>query len=490
MDDAIDALLAELDAAPCWPLPREEHPRRQAAEGRALRKNDRDWLKTMCGWDTDRDYVCDPLARRIAYGFADFLFSEPPELTAAGDADDVTTELDHQAEVNKLGARLHRAERIVISEGEAWWKLHVNRAVADVPLLTWNSRYDVVPLLDGDRVTAAAFVTTRCVRPEMGVDEEQLEVHYRHLEIHGDKRVVNVLYRGTQDELGRRVDLDRIPQTAGYAKEWNHGLPMLAGRVVNDLDDDDCMGVSEYDAIRDLLLSLNEAVTIASENARLTGKDRIFVAGRFRQMDGSFDASLEVFEVEQENSMLGEGPDKPPIYGIEKSYDAVPLWVHITNLVKTTVRSVGLVPQWVGEDIDGQAESGTAVRLRFLPTTNAANGKLREWGDELPKILQRMLMVTALPEALGGFARGTKDVEPPAVEFTDPLPVDTSQTLVDVGAAVAAEIMSRRTAIQTLHPEWDAKQVDDELAEIAGDAPEPVAPPPDPTQLPAPPAAA
>lgn len=482
MADAADALLEELDSAPCWPLPREREAREQAAEGRALRKNDRAWLRHMHGWDMERDYICDPLARRIAFGFADFLFSEQPEITAPDDNEQLLGELDHLAEINKLTARLHRAERIVVSEGEAWWKLHVNQATADVPLLTWNSRLDVVPMFDGDQPTAVAFFTERLVRPEPYVDGDEddlTDVHYRHAEIHTAGRVVNVLYRGTKDQLGRRVPLEHLASTVAYNPEWVHGLPILAGRVVNDLDDDDTLGVSEYGPVRDLLLALNEAVTIGIENARLTGQDRIFVAGRFRQMDGSFDASMQVFEVEQDTSTLGEGSGQPPIYGVEKSYDAEPLWLHITNLVKATVRSVGLVPQWVGEDIDGQAESGTAIRLRFLPTINAANGKLREWGDELPKILQRMLMVVALPVANGGFGRGSTEVGVPAVEFTDPLPTDTSQTLVDVAAAVAAEIMSRRTAIRELHPEWDDDQIDAELAEIAGElAPAPPPPPP------------
>jgi hypothetical protein len=509
-EDFADTLIDELDESDKWPLPREAYARGMAAEGRALRKGDREWLKQMHRWDRDRDYVVDSLAKRIAFGWADFLFAEDVTITAAGDdepegggegqgqkagagntkRDVAQLEIDTTIETTRMPALLHRAERVVVSEGEAYWKLHVNRAVADTALLTWCSRLDTVPLFYGDRLLALAFVTERhyeieTVEQQQG-EPEQRKVIYRHAEIHTEGRVVNVLYRGDEEHLGDRVKLDDITQTAGYAEEWKHGLPMLAGRVVNDLDDDDTFGVGEYASVVDLLLALNEAMTIAVENARLTGKDRIFSAGRFMQSDGSFDASLEVFQVETDGATLGEGDSKPPVVAIEKHYDAVPLWLHITNLVKTICNRVGLVPQWIGEDVEGHGETGLAIRLRFIPTVNAAKGKTREWAHVLPLIMDLMLRVASLPIEQGGFGREVAQDEPPAVEFADPIPADQSRDLLDVSAAVVSEVMSRRTAIKTLHPEWSDEQVDDELQLITKDRETEIAqapPPPNPDGL-------
>lgn len=495
-EDFADTLIDELDESDKWPLPREQYARRLAAQGRALRKGDREWLKQMHRWDSARDYVVDSLAKRIAFGWADFLFAEDVTITAAGEdapeggeegqkeqgqqagsgntaTDLAQEEIDSTIETTRMPALLHRAERIIVSEGEAYWKLHVNRAVADTALLTWTSRLDTVPLFYGDRLLALAFITERhyeleTVEQQQGEPEQQ-KVIFRHAEIHTEGRVVNVLYRGSDEKLGVRVPLDDITQTAGYAPEWRHGLPMLAGRVVNDLDDDDTFGVSEYDSVVDLLLALNEAMTIAVENARLTGKDRVFAAGRFMQSDGSFDASLEVFQVETDGAALGEGDSKPPIVAIEKHYDAAPLWMHITNLVKTICNRVGLVPQWIGESVEGHGETGLAIRLRFIPTVNAAKGKTREWAHVIPHIVDLMLRVASLSAEEGGFGRQVAQDEPPAVEFADPIPADQSRDLLDVSAAVVSEVMSRRTAIKTLHPEWTDEQVDDELQLITKD---------------------
>jgi hypothetical protein len=445
------------------------------------------------------------LARRIAFGFADFLFAEDTEIVADATDGADQDELDHFAEINKLQAKLHRMERVNVSEGEVWWKLHTNLAVADTPLLTFNSRCDVVPLFYGDRVLAAGFVTEvgretveveegRPTQPSYsyGRQGQQNDVAteervWRWIEIHTDGRVLNVLYQGTEGRLGERKELTARQETAGLNEELVHGQAMWAGRIVNDLDDDDALGVSEYEAVEELLLALNEALTISVENARLTGQDRIFVAGRFTQPDGSFDASLQVFQVEQEGGTLGEDGSRLPIMGIEKVYQAEPLWLHISKLVRTILTRVGLVPEFIGEDDGGQGTTtAPAMRLRLVPTTNAAKGKAREWKAELPLILQRALAIVAMPTAKGGMGRPVSSQEPPAIELADPIPQDDVSLVTNVAAAVAAEVMSRETGIGELHPDWSEEQVAEELAKIRDD--QPAMPAPAPPDHPPPPA--
>lgn len=484
MTDFADQLILELDAAPSWPLPREKHAITQALDGRAIRRGDADDLKRLAGFDQDRRLYVDPLGRRIAFGFADFLFSEPTELRAANEG--AQGELDAFADTNSLQARLHRAARVSVSEGEVWWKLHTNPGVADTAMVRFCSRRDVVPLLDGDMVLAAAFVTERGrERPES--EEHPVEIVYRHAEVHTNGRVVNVLYRGTPDTLGKRVELVARPETAMLAEALEHGLPMWAGRIVNDLDDDDTMGVSEYESVEDLLVALCEAVTIGVENARLTGQDRVMVAGKLRQADGSFDASMQVFETEADGATLGEAAGSPPVLAIEKKYDAEPLWMHIRNLVHTILSRVGLVVQLIGQDEGGKAETGTAIRLRFMPTNQASKGKVREFTLGIATFSGLALAIAALEQAKGGFGRtvaGDALAELPAVEFGNPIPVDEHERTNDLAVAVTGEIMSRETAVREQHPDWSDEQVDEELQRIREDlggdpvAPDPPAPDP------------
>ncbi len=480
--DYADQLIAELDTATSWPLPREHEAIEACAKGRAIRTGDTKFLAHHAGWDRDRPLVHDPLGRRIATGFADFLFAEDAEFKAPSDTEGEQNRVDHLVEVNNMQARCHRAERIKVSEGEAWWKLHYNPAVADVPLLTFSSRRQVVPLFYGDRALAAAFWSER--HREMGrnengeLDSEAPAVVFRHVEVHCDGRIVNVLYRGTEDTLGARVDLTQIPATAAFPEEiLFDGLAMLAGRVVNDLDDDDTLGVSEYKPISDLLLALDEAVTISVENTRMTGQDRWVVKGELTDAVGNFDASMQVFQLGQGDgeATFGAPDGTPPVFAIEKTFDAAAIWTQIEKLVKTIVSRVGLVVEFVGDGGEGKAESGTAIRLRFLPTTNAAKGKQREWDRALPHILGLMLELQARVFSAPAPGEGTA-----TVTLSDPIPRDESETNSDVAAAVSAEVMSRETAVKTLHPEWDSGQVKDELEKIAADMPGTTPPPPPP----------
>jgi hypothetical protein len=474
-------LIAELKAASEWPLKRERGYRETVARRRALRRGERDQLKLMSNWSqhtadgVDRDYKIDPLAKRIVSGFADFLFGEDPTFTDERHQED----LDEVVSENDLAARLYRAERMVASEGESFWKLHTNPEIAQVALIEWRSRLGVCPSFYGDRLLAVAFHTV-VARESSGDEENPQETTWRHLEVHSDKVVRNLLFKGTPNELGDLHPLELRPETNGLPEAWNHGLPMLAGRVVNDLDDDDSLGEGEYDQVEDLLLALNEAVTIATENARLTGKDRIFAAERFTKQ-GGFDASMEVFTVDAAGTTLGEGEDKPAIYAVEKTYDADPLWLHIGKLVHMTLSRVGLVAKFIGDaETGGSDASGRAIRLQFIPTVNAARGKGREWDGKLPKIVGLMLAVGALPKDNFGFGRTYDPESLPSVARGDVLPVDEGETVSDNAVAVTAEIRSRWTAVKEQHPEWDDTEVQDELDRIDGDTAPPEMPPPPP----------
>lgn len=484
--DAADLLIEELKGAPCWPLPREAGHIQTVRERRALRRSDKPMLKHMAGWDHDREYLIAPMAKTISRTFADFLYGEAPTIEA--NAESEQDDLDLLIRENRFFSGIKRGARFQSSEGEAWWKIHTNPMVMDAPMIEWCSRLLATPLFYGEKLLAVAFVKEVARSSGTTSDEDDAqpnEIVYRHAEIHCDKRIVNLLFCGDEDSLGETIDLSTQSATASLPDEWKHDLPMLAGRVVNDVDEDPTLGESDYDQIKDLLFALNEALTISSENARLTGKDRIFSTGRILEKDGSFDTSLDVFQVEGSMSELSEDGAGAPIVAVEKKYDAVALWTHFGKLKAEALSGAGIVVQLVGEDMqtNGNAsnDSGVAIRLRYLPTVNAALGKAREWDEALPQILHLALLVAALPASTsegmpGGFG-WTYAGEAPTVERQDPLPVDETELVTRTVTAVTGEIMSRRTGIQELHPEWDDTAVDEELAQILAEVDAPADPP-------------
>jgi hypothetical protein len=314
-----------------------------------------------------------------------------------------------------------------------------------------------------------------------------------------------VLFKGSRGRIGQTVPLETRPDleelatalgaSNGKGQVWDHGLPMLMGRIVNRRGRDVTLGVSDYDLIFDQLLDLNEATTIAGENVRLTAKRRVVVPEEAVQPaapelvdngDGLlvpapfslerpiFDAGEDVLTVSRLDRELGAG-SSAPFTVLEYTYDALPLIAHKRDIVETATTRVGLTPQYLGvvaDQGDGFAASGTALRLRLIPTTRGGRGKARPWDSDYPRILSLMARLDALSEEQGGFGRSWRDaVTPPAVERGNPLPHDEVEDAGVESTLVAAGVRSVKTSVKAQHPDWTGAQVDEEVAAIKADRP-------------------
>lgn len=499
--DPVDLLLDQLVAdGGKWPPPREVSVRRLVTEWRAFLENDRATLRHIADWPNQRAYKIDPLPGLIADAWADHLFGDDPSIEPAKPDDAGALDLLLEGNGDLVGD-LHAAERVVVGEGEAWWRVYADRDVADTPLLEWHNRDEVIPLLIGRRILAAALVTE--LDRAGGVRGRGRATVYRHLEIHADGAVEHVLFRGTRTRIGETVPLEdhaeledlaaALPGTGSAPRRWAHGLPMLMGRVTNGrgLHRRLGLGLSDFDRISDILLDLNEAATIGAENARLTAKRRVVVpegslSGRGTELrdrgDGimvpgpaaGFDAGEDVLVASNLDAELGRGQDGP-FKVLEYSFDASALITHKRDLVETSLTRVGLTPQYVGVVSDegaGLALSGTALRLRLIPTTKAGRGKARPWDDALPHVLSLMARLDALRETDGGFGRAWTDpATPPSVERANPLPRDEVEEATVESTLVGAGVRSVRASVESQHPDWTDDQVDEEVDRIREDRP-------------------
>ena len=499
--DGVDLLLDALTADGKWPPRREVRVRTHIATYRAFLESDRDRLRIMAGWPKDRDYKVDPLGELIADAWADHLYGEDLDITPAAERD--AKALDVLLEGNgDLTAELHETERTIIGEGEAWWRVYRDEEVADVPLLEWYSRDDIVPLFvgraGGGRLLACALVT-ELERPRKSGPV------YRHFEVHVDGAVEHVLFRGTPTRIGETVPLSSHGELEELDESlpdgvWRHGLPMLMGRVTNGRRVHRRLGVgwTDYHRVHDTLLDLNEAATIGSENMRLTAKRRVVVTedalrgtANARGLpelvdrgDGTFttaaaqaagiSAGEDVLVVSRLDSELGQSPEN--IFKVlEYTFDAEALISWKRDQVETAITRVGLTPQYIGLATgsgDGLALSGTALRIRLIPTTKAGQGKWRPWARTLPHVVSLMARLDALAVNDGGFGRSWTDpTTPPAVEAQNPLPRDDVEDAQVESTLVGAGLRSRRTSVEAQHPDWTDEQIDEELDAIAEERP-------------------
>jgi hypothetical protein len=486
--EAIERLQAQLEGCKTWPPQREQRARRDMRLHRAFRVSDRDVLRREVDWDADRTYVVDPLGERIPGCWADMIYGEAPTFTAAQDGDQEA--LDALIESNAVPDELQEAVKVASSEGQVWWRIVSDRSMPH-PTIEWRSRLDVYVLMAGRQIAAVAFVE----RLECPKDDGDEDAIWRYVEYQEPGRIVNAVYRassgGEETEADRSLGDERAltdhPETADLEEEWNTTLDvLLAGRVLNGRGASPATGRSDYAGISDFLLALNEASTVGTENARLTGKKRAIVTPDMLDERGNFPDGTDVFV----RSATDGDPDNPtqPLIQLEWEFDASALieWAeHLADIALTRAR---VAPQLVGRFTEG-AQTGPALRARLLDSILAAEGKARGWDAEVPKMLAAAQMVDQLPEESGGFGHQWSSAqEPPAIERKDSLPIDEDEQVARIAQEIAAEILSRETAIKERHPDWSQDRVDEELAAIVKDIgtfsapevpfeePEPVAP--------------
>lgn len=479
-----EILLRRLLSARSWPIASEVQVRRWIRLWAALRESDERVLRTIMKWPQDRELVIDNLPEKIASAYGDLLFGQDPTWTAA-DPEDQQLLIDATA---TWPSDLQAAEETNASEGEVWYRIRTDPALPH-PVVTWHSRADVVPLLRGRAVIAAAFVS------KLPHPNPQSKEVYRHIEIDDRGVVLNFLFRGRSSALGQRVPLTQHAETADLPEEWNHGVPeLLCGRIVNRWGRRPHVGQSIFHGVWTRFLVLNEAATIGRENLRLTAKKRAVVpASALRanttdpaqlqdRGDGTmvpivarprFDAGEDLLvhdPLDVEEGREGAGPFRV----LEYSFDAQALIAYQTYEVETVCQRCDLVPQFLGSGDFGSGNTGTALRVRLLPTVNASEGRGRPWDDELPAVSRKVQLVESAPIGAGGLQRDWKNpAGTPAIERTDAFPKDENEEANRLAQLRSADLVSIEQGIIEQHPDWTNdgpdSQVQTELARIRAD---------------------
>jgi hypothetical protein len=468
----IDKLVERLDRTSIWPTGPFKKVGEEIGVWIAFRESERAKLKLDHPlWkDTDRYYQIDPLAPKISDAFASLLFGRRPVLTPAKESD--AKRLDEIAEDNGFPAQLQRAVRTSSSEGEVWWRIKADPDLAEVPLVEWYSRTAVFPLWIGPRLAACAFVSRYDTDD---IEQKPTATVFRHFEIHERGEVQNILFEGTKSTLGQQVPLTRFSETADLEEQWAHGLPaMLAGRVPNTEGVDPTLGVSDYFRIKDMLHDVNEGLTIGAENARMTLKQRMVAPASAFDEEGNL-RDQEVWSAESLDSEMPDETGGSQLRVLEYDFKAQQILEWRRGLAEDGLGRIGIVAQFVGAGStqEGLAVSGTALKVRLIPTTAAGDERGQFWDDKrtgLPGILAIMQMLDELSLDEGGFGVKWADATtPPSMERGSTLPEDETEIVDRNAAAVQGQIRSRRVAIEEQHPDWSEKQVEEEEDRIRRD---------------------
>jgi hypothetical protein len=472
-----------------WPIDWERQVRARVLLWASFRESEDTVIRKVADVRPSQRYYIDPLAPKLSEAYGSMLFGQDPELRASASQDQ--QRLDDLAQANALPSQLQEGVNIAASEGEVWWRLSVNLEALDHPILSWHSRADVVPLLHGRVVVGVAFVF-RLESLSGGPDDKSDSQVFRHVEVNTRGRVENLLYLGRNAALGQAVDLGRHVETMDLNPVWDHGLPSaLGGRIVNKPGRNAYVGLSEYLPVWNLLLLANDAMTIGAKNLKLTGKKRAVVpASAVRKRapsddeledrgDGTFDRVRPPTADWSDEDILvsdpldvdeGTGERRDPFRVLEYSFDAAALVLYQRFIVETICARCDIVPQFIGQGEFGSAESGTALRVRLLPTVNAAESRARYWDDEVPRILMLMQLLESMSQSLGGVGRPWSDAAGrPIVQRQEPLPEDPTDQATRHSTLKTSQLLSTETSLRERYPDWSDEDLAAEVERIRGD---------------------
>jgi A118 family predicted phage portal protein len=401
-----------------------------------------------------------PLARDIARTSSDLLYSEPPAL---------------KAENTKTQARLDDLmslglKRTLIASGEttsalggSYLRIVWDEDIRPGPWISLVHADGAAPeFAHGDVLKSVTFWT---------VIEADGQRVVRHLERHEPGVILHGVYDGTEDNLGKMVDLgafektkdllpsrtlpvkDRlacsyIPNTM-IAPDWRD-IPGAAG-----------LGTSDYQGAETFLSAIDETYTSWMRDIRLA-KSRIIVpSGYLLSTEPGRGALWEDREVYAPMNV-------PPTsdHQITLNQFAIRHEEHratIEELVGKVIRNAGYSGNTFGDDSSGTATTATEIKARTARSMSTRGRKAELAATGIADVVEVLLMLegSSMFPGVSGV-----EVERPDVVFQDSVQ-DDIKTLAETAAALhQAEAASTEVKVALIHPDWDEKAQREEVDRI------------------------
>jgi len=317
-----------------------------------------------------------PIASDIASTSADLLFSERPTIRIPAAHEERSPDGARTAQDRLIGLveaggvhnrLLEGAESAAalggVIIGPVW-----DREIVDMPILRVAQVDQAIPEFRWGMLVACTLWHR--------LPDDQSGVVWRHLERHERGHILHGLYRGTEDRLGQRVPLSARPETAGLEDvivlpaEMSETLAvryvpnMRPSRLWRGNPVGQYLGRSDYAGSEGFMDALDEVYTSWQRDIRL-GKARLPVPEVWleRRGDGEwvFDAEREIYAALNVDPMASEGWRtqlvQPEIRWEAHSRTCL-------DYLDRIISAAGYSPQSFGLQIEGRAESGTALRIR------------------------------------------------------------------------------------------------------------------------------
>lgn len=389
-----------------------------------------------------------PLARDLARTSSDLLYSEPPKLLT----DDTGTQ-ERLENLMESGLR-----RTLIAQGEAsaalggaYLRAVWDTEVSDRPWVSMVRADGAAPTIVHERLRGVTFWTV------LGVDGQKV---IRHLERHEPGAILHGVYEGTEDNLGKPIDLNAFEATRRFApvQELPIGKRLATTYIPNTMTAPDWhdlpgaagLGTSDFQGSETLLSAIDETYTSWMRDVRLA-RSRIIVPAGYLQSSGPGQG------VSWEDREVFAPMNIPPTaeHGITLNQFEIRHLSHretIADLVSRVVHTAGYSGGTFGDDSSGSAVTATEIRARNARSmaTRARKAELQAVGiadiTEIILLLEGSDLFPGLP---------TVAPERPQVLFADSIQDDIKFLAESAELLRRAEAASTETLVALANPDRD-----------------------------------
>lgn len=408
-----------------------------------------------------------PIAADIASVSADTLFCERPRFTIFDDAKEKSetakqNRLDEIIRKNGLYNKLHEAAEMASAGGDVFLKINYDEKARDCPVLAVVSTNDALPEWRLGELACVHFFTVLKEEKDSARVWRLYERYERGAIFSGvycgDSGALGAADPGTLETLGLEEELRLPVEVLAAAQIFNMRPSRVFGRAEN--------GRSDFEGERDMMDALDETVSSWIRDIRL-GKARLMVPAEFlrKRPDGfndnrftwEFDEDVETLVAlnVMDDKHMAITPSQFEIRAEEHARTA-------ESLIRNIISMSGYSPQSFGLDINGSAQSGTALHIREKKTYATRGKKINYWDAPLEHIMTAMLQ---LDRAIYR-TPGIHDADRVQVDFPDVLTTDISTVAQAVSLLHTAQAASTETLVKMQHPEWSAKQIRDEVDKV------------------------
>ena len=418
-----------------------------------------------------------PVAGDIASTSANLLFSEAPifnyqEGSAGGDR--IKTFIKENGLLNVL---LEAAETAAAMSG-VFLKLDLEPELVKIPIINIITPLQAIPYFWRGRLWEVLFFRT-VKETDSGAIWRLFELRKRE---NGNLVIEYKLYKGTDDRVGREVDMRSIDETADLGLEpVTYAIDGLACVYVPNMKPNRLMpgsplGINDYSGAITLMDSLDFAWTswmrdiemgmaqilvdeelIERPEGGIITQDSVSSVARFNKFQRAFlKLNMSTWKIGGENVK----PIEPVQFDIrveEHMKTCESLFFQIVSLCGYSPQTFGLV------EYGRQTDSGTALRIRERKSLLTREKKSRYWQAALWDLFWQMQQLD-IASGLASYEIQEVDVELQDSVISDER--EQSETLRNLDQAKA---ISTYQKVKMLHPDWDDEDVEIEVKRILDD---------------------